>query len=343
MRSRKFAFAIWLGLAVLVVSGVASAQYKVTNLVSNQLKAAKFDDPLQVNGWGLAYGPGGPFWVSDQGSGWSTLYDGKGNKKPLEVLIPSESGAGTGQPTGIVFNPGNSTSSNFSVQGWPAIFLFATLDGTISGWTFKSNPNAAIIAVDNSPAGSVYTGLAISSSGNFLYAADLANNKVDVFDGSFTLVNSFTDSTLPAGNAPFGIQDINGLLYVSFAPTDESPTGFVDIFREDGTFVRQLIAGDHLAQPWGFAVAPKNFGSLSNSLLVSNNTNAGTINGYNLETGQFVGTVKGANGKPIVIDQLWGIEFGGGSPNNGNTNQLFFTAGPGNNLAGTFGVIQTAK
>lgn len=335
---RTFAFTVCLGLAVLFTCSAAVAQYQLTNLVSNQVGAAKHIDPLLVNGWGLVYGPGGPFWLSDQGSGWSTLYDGKGNKRSLTVLIPSATGAFPGQPTGIVFNG----SQDFAVQGWPAIFLFATLDGTISGWAPQSNPNQAIIAVNNSATGAVYTALAITNkpSGNFLYATDIANNKVDVYDTNFNLVTSFTDSTLPAGNAPFGIQDINGLLYVAFAPTNEIPTGYVDIYQEDGTFVRQLIAGDHLAQPWGFAVAPKNFGPLSNALLVSNNTNRGTINGYNLETGQFVGAVKDTNGKPIHIDQLWGIEFGGGTAKNGRTNQLFFTAGPSGNLAGTFGVIQ---
>jgi uncharacterized protein (TIGR03118 family) len=335
---RTIAFTMYLGLAVLFVSSGALAQYRLTNLASNQVGHAKDIDPLLVNGWGLAYGPGGAFWLSDQGSGWSTLYDGKGNKKSLDVLIPSATGAGPGQPTGIVFNG----SQDFSVQGWPAIFLFATLDGTISGWAPQSNPNAAIIAVNNSAAGAVYTGLAITSkpSGNYLYATDLANNKVDVYDGSFNLVTSFTDASLPAGNAPFGIQDINGLVYVAFVPVNESPTGYVDIFREDGTFVRQLIAGKPLAQPWGFAVAPKNFGPLSNTLLVSNNTDSSTINAFNLETGQFVGTLKDKNGKAIRIDQLWGIEFGGGAANNGRTNQLFFTAGPSGNLAGTFGVIQ---
>jgi uncharacterized protein (TIGR03118 family) len=335
---RTLAFTVCLGLAVLFTSSAAVAQYQLTNLVSNQVGGARHIDPLLVNGWGLVYGPGGPFWLSDQGSGWSTLYDGKGNKRSLEVLIPSATGAGPGQPTGIVFNG----SQDFSVQGWPAVFLFATLDGTISGWAPQSNPNEAIIAVNNAATGAVYTGLAITNkpSGNFLYAADIANNKVDVYDANFSLVTSFTDSTLPAGNAPFGIQDLNGLLYVAFAPIDESPTGYVDIYQEDGTFVRQLIAGNHLAQPWGFAVAPKNFGPLSNTLLVANNTNSATINGYNLETGQFVGTVKGANGKAIHINQLWGIEFGGGTAKNGRTNQLFFTAGPAGNLAGTFGVIQ---
>jgi len=337
MQRHKIAFTICLGLAVTLFSSAALAQYQLTNLDSNQAKTAKFMDPLQVNGWGLARSSGSPFWVSDQGSGWSTIYTGKGVKEGLEVLIPSATGAGPGQPTGIVANG----SSDFQIGGQDSHFLFATLDGTISGWAPGANPNDAIIAVNNSASGSMFTGLAVTNrpSGNLLYAADLANNVVDVYDGSFNLVNSFTDSTLPAGYVPFGIQDIGGLVYVAFAQADEAPGGYIDIFQEDGTFVKTLAQGKPLNQPWGFAVAPKNFGALSNTLLVSNNTNSGTINAFNLETGQFVGTVKDTSGKDIVIDQLWGIEFGGGAANNGKTNQLFFTAGPYNNLAGTFGVI----
>jgi uncharacterized protein (TIGR03118 family) len=335
MQRRKFAFTLCLALVVMMVSNVALAQYQLKNLVSNQVGGAPHVDPLLVNAWGLAYGPGGPFWISDQGSGWSTLYTGQGVAKTLQVVVPSASGAGPGSPTGIVFNG----SSDFQIQGWNTFFLFATLDGTISGWSPQTNPNTAIIEVNNS--GAVYTGLAISSkaSGNFLYAADVANNKVDVYDGTFTFVTSFTDSTLPAGFAPFGIQDIGGFVYVAFAPADGSKGGAIDIFQEDGTFVRTLAQGKPLNQPWGLAVAPKNFGKFSNTLLVSNNTNFGTINAFNTVTGQFVGTIRDSNGKNITIDQLWGIEFGGGTANDGRTNQLFFTAGPHNNVAGTFGVI----
>ena len=341
MQRHKIAFTLCLGLALVFASSAAVAQYQLTNLVSNQVGNARHADPLLVNAWGLTYGPGGPFWISDNGSGWSTLYNGKGVAKSLQVVVPSQSGAGPGSPTGIVFN-GSPDASEFQVQGWAAIFLFATLDGTISGWAPQSNPNAAIIAVDNSATGAVYTGLAITNkpSGNFLYAADVANNKVDMYDGNFNLVASFTDTSLPAGVTPFGIQDIDGLVFVAFAPSDGSAGGFVDILREDGTLVRTLAQGKPLNQPWGLAVAPKNFGPLSNALLVSNNTKSGTINAFNLVTGQFVGAVKDTNGKVIRIDQLWGIEFGGGSANNGRTNQLFFTAGPKNNLAGTFGMIQ---
>jgi uncharacterized protein (TIGR03118 family) len=338
MQHRKISSTICLALAVMFLSSAALAQYQLTSLVSNQVGAAQHTDPLMVNAWGLTYGPGGPFWLSDQGSGWSTLYTGQGVKKSLQVVVPSETGAGPGSPTGIAFN---GSMGDFQVQGWQAFFLFATLDGTISGWAPQSNPNDALIAVDNSSTGAIYTGLAITSkpSGNFLYAADVANNKVDVYDGSFNFVKSFTDSTLPAGFAPFGIQDIGGSVYVSFVSVTGASGGYIDIFQEDGTFVRTLAQGAPLNQPWGFAVAPRNFGKLSNTLLVSNNTNHGTINAFNLETGQFVGTVRDANGKNIVIDQLWGIKFGGGSKNNGRTNQLFLTAGPHNNLAGTFGVI----
>ncbi|HZR56672.1 MAG TPA: TIGR03118 family protein [Terriglobales bacterium] len=335
MKRRILALTLCFGLVLMFGSSVALAQYKLTNLVSNQVGMAKHIDPLLVNAWGLVYPPGGPFWISDEGTGWSTLYTGIGVKKSLEVEIPSLTDAGTGSPTGIVFNG----SQEFQVEGWASIFLFATLDGTISGWAPQSDFNNSIIAVKSK--GSVYTGLAITNkpAGNRLFAADTANNKVDVYDGSFSLVTSFTDTTLPAGFTPFGIQDINGQVYVSFADSTGGAGGFVDIFTEDGILLKQLISGRPLNQPWGFAMAPKNFGPLSNTLLVSNNTNRGTINAFNALTGQFVGSVRDTNGKLIFIDQLWGIDFGGGSANNGRKNQLFFTAGPSNNLAGTFGVI----
>src|ERR1700719_1890903 len=341
MQRHKIAFTICLGLAFTMLSSAALAQYQLVNLVSNQFAAARHDDPLIVNAWGLVFFPGGPFWVSDNGSGWSTLYNAQGNKKSLLVSIPSASGAGPGSPTGIVFNG----SGEFQVGGWTAFFLFATSDGTIQGWAPQSNPNASIIAVNNSSSGAVYTGLAITNkpSGNLIYAADSANNKVDVYDGNFTHVNPFTDTTLPAGFTPFGIQDIGGFVYVTFASSSGAAGGFVDIFKQDGTLVRQLVHGGHLNQPLGLAMAPNNFGKLSNTLLVSNNTNTGTINGFNPETGAFVGTVTDASGKAILIDQLWGITFGGGAgaTSDGRTNQLFFTAGPHNNVAGTFGVINT--
>ncbi len=334
---RNLFIAAVLGLTLLLGSGTSQAQYRKSNLVSNLPTGAKHQDTQLRNAWGLAYAPANPFWISDNYSGLSTLYDGAGVKQSLVVTIPTASGTGVGSPTGIVYNG----SQEFKIMNWVSAFIFVTLDGTISGWSHFS-PNAALLAVNNSGSGASYTGLAITSkaSGNRIYAADFNNNKVDVYDGTFKFVTSFTDHNLPAGFAPANIQDINGQLYVAFADTAGGSGGFIDIFAENGTFVKTLIQGAPLNQPWGMAVAPSNFGPLSNTLLVANNTNTGTINGFDLSTGALVGTIKNKLGKPIKVNQLWGIEFGGGSTANGHTNQLFFTAGPLNGVNGLFGVIQ---
>ncbi|HWZ81136.1 MAG TPA: TIGR03118 family protein [Terriglobales bacterium] len=334
---RSLFFATLLGLALVLLSSASLAQYKKTNLVSNLPTGAKHQDTQLQNAWGLAYAPSNPFWISDNYSGLSTLYDGTGVKQSLVVTIPTASGTGVGSPTGIVYNG----SQEFKLDTWVSAFIFCTLDGTISGWSHFS-PSKALLGVNNSASGASYTGLGITSktSGNRLYAADFNNNKVDVFDGMFQPVTSFTDHSLPAGFAPANIQDINGQLYVAFADTAGGAGGFIDIFNENGTFVKTLVSGAPLNQPWGMAIAPSNFGALSNTLLVANNTNTGTINGFDLSTGALVGTIKNAAGKPIKINQLWGIEFGGGTVANGKTNQLFYTAGPKNGINGLFGVIQ---
>ena len=323
-----------LGLLLLLSSSAALAQYQLTYLTSDLTGKAKFTDSLLKNAWGLAYSPNAPFWISDEASGWSTLYSATGSPQSLQVIIPSASGSGAGSPTGIVYNG----STEFKIDTWTSVFLFATLDGTISGWS-DFDPSTTLIGVKT--AGASYTGLAITShtSGNSLFAADAANNKVDIYDGNFNLTGSFTDSTVPAGFSVFGIQDIGGQLYVSFASTSGASGGYIDIFSETGTFVKRFAQGAPLNQPWGFAVAPKNFGTLSNALLISNNTNAGTINGYNVSTGKLMGPLKNSAGKALTIKGLWGLEFGGGgSSSNGQKNQLFFTAGP-NDTDGYFGVI----
>jgi uncharacterized protein (TIGR03118 family) len=333
LSTRAIALTASLGLLLAAMSSTALAQYQAANLVSNIAGKAKHTDPLLANPWGLAYSPGAPFWISDEYSGYSTLYDGLGNPQSLQVIVPPTSGTGKGTPTGIVYNG----SQEFRIFNWTSLFLFATLDGTISGWS-SFNPGAALIGAQQ--AGAVYTGLAITSkaSGNFLYAADSANDRVDVYDGNFNFVKSFTDNAIPAGFAPFGIQDIGGQVYVTFASTSGGAGGYIDIFTEDGTLVKHFAHGAPLNQPWGIAVAPANFGSLSNTILVSNNTTAGTINGFNKTTGKLVGTIKNSAGNPITINGLWGIEFGGGTAANGKTNQLFFTAGPGD-VNGYFGAI----
>jgi len=347
MQLRRSAFTVSLAVALMFVSSAALAQYQLTRLDSNQVGHAQKTDPLIVNAWGLVHGPGTPWWVSDNGSGWSTLYKNDGTEvQALKVLIPTGGANGPGTPTGIVFNG----SQDFTIQGTAATpaappFLFATLDGTISAWSPAVNFNAALVApLKNAPAGASYTGLAITSkaTGNFLFAADMANGQVDIYDASFTFVGGFTDATLPTGFVPFGVRDINGIVYVTFAASDGSGGGFVEQFREDGKPVnpgKPLIHGAPLNQPWGIAIAPSGFGPLSNTILISNNTDGGTINAFNKNTGEFEGTVRNKAGAKVVIDQLWGIDFGDGKGANGAVNQLFYTAGPKNNLAGEFGTI----
>jgi uncharacterized protein (TIGR03118 family) len=317
----------------MLTSSAALAQYQMSFLTSDLTGKAKHKDPLLKNAWGIAYSPDNPFWVSDEADGWSTLYDGQGNPQSLQVIVPPASGSGAGAPTGIVYNG----STEFQIDTWTSVFLFATLDGSISGWS-AFNPSAALIGATTK--GAVYTGLAITSkaSGNTLFAADSANNKVDMFDGNFSLIGSFTDPAIPAGFAPFGIQDIGGQVYVSFASTSGGPGGYIDIFSETGTLVKHFTHGKPLNQPWGFAEAPANFGTFSKALLISNNTSTGSINAYSLTTGKLLGTLSSSSGKPLSINGLWGIEFGGGSASNGQKNQLFFTAGP-NDTDGYFGVI----
>lgn len=349
MQVRRTVVAACLGLAFLMVSALAQAQYRLTNIVSNQVHQAPTIDPLLANAWGLARGATSPWWISDNDTGWSTLYDATGKQIPLRVLIPTAGNGptsptglnGPGTPTGVVFN---GSSTEFQVQGWSAPFIFATLDGTISAWAPGLNANQATIAVDNSASKAMYTGLAITSkpSKNLLYAADNTNNRIDMFDGDFKWVKSFGDPSIPSNFSVFGIQDINGLVFVAYAIPNSGAGGFIDLFTENGTFVKTLIQGLPLNQAWGIAAAPPNFGPLSNTLLISNNSVNGTINGFDPITGKFVGTIKDDKGKPIVLNNLWGIAFGGGNKTNGATNELFVTVGQGigpAELAGTFARI----
>jgi len=355
MQVCRTAVAACLGLVLLMVSAPAQAQYRLTNLVSNQIdEQAPNTDPLLVNAWGLVRSATSPWWVSDNLSGWSTLYNATGTPQSLRVLIPTAGNGpasptglnGPGTPTGVVFN---GSQTDFQIQGNPSVFIFATLDGTISAWAPGMNANQAIIAVDNSANKAMYTGLAISSKppgnflGNFLYAADNTNNHIDMFNGTFTLVKSFGDPNIPSNFSVFGIQDFNGLVYVAYAIPNVGAGGFIDVFNEDGSFVKTLIHGLPLNQAWGIALAPGNFGPLSNTLLVSNNSKDGTINGFNPKTGKFVGTIRDQNGRKIIFNNTWAIVFGGGTSTNGAANELFVTVGPGNGaqsgMAGTFASI----
>lgn len=342
MLRRALVYLSLLALAMVFTASLAKAQYTETILVAdstNTAATANPPDPFLVNAWGLVHGPGTPWWVADNGTGWSTLYTAAGAKVPLNVAIPSAVKGNPGSPTGVVFNG----SGQFKIQGWSALFIFASLDGTISGWAPQVDLHHAILQVNKSKLRASYTALAITKHSigpNFLFAADTANNKVDIFDDHFKPMGFFTDRTVPKGFTAFGIRDLGGLLYVSFADSAGGPGGVIDIFTESGRFVKRLAQGGVLNQPWGFAVAPSNFGPLSNTLLVSNNIDvAGTINAFNAVTGDFVGTVSDANGNPIQIDQLWAIDFGDGLGANGAPTEMFFTAGPAGNAQGIFGSI----
>jgi uncharacterized protein (TIGR03118 family) len=349
MQVCRIAAAACFGVVLLMHSAPAEAQYHLTNLVSNQVGQAPTIDPLLANAWGLARSATSPWWITDNDTGWSTIYGATGTQEPLRVLIPTAGNGpasptglnGPGTPTGIV---ANGSSTDFQAQGWKSDFIFATLDGTISAWAPGVNANQSIIVVDNSASKAMYTGLAITSnpSGNFLYAADNTNNHIDMFDGTFTRVKSFGDPAIPSTFSVFGIQDINGLVYVTYAVPNIGAGGYVDIFKEDGTFVKTLIKGLELNQAWGVAAAPPNFGPLSNTLLISNNSVHGTINAFDAVTGKFVGTIRDEHGEKIILNNLWGVAFGGGTTANGAANELFVTVGQGigtAELAGTFAKI----
>lgn len=332
-------------LAIALLSTNALGQYKRTDLVSNQSGVAPVVDPNLVNGWGLTRAPASPFWVSDNVTGKSTLYRGTGSIVPLVVTIPPAPGNSQGTPTGTVFNVTvlNATPSFFVSQNGasaPALFLFATQDGTISGWNPNVNPTNAVIAADRSGSGAVYTGLAIAStsSGDFLYAADNGpNSRVDVFDSKFNVVKSFTDPGINGGFAPYGIQNLGGNIWVTFGG-NKSASGFVDEFDTQGNLLKHVAVSGPLHSPWGLAMAPANFGPFSNALLVADNIPKGRIDAFDPNTGAFLGVLRDASGQAIEIDQLWALQFGNAGAN-GTPNQLFFTAGPNNYANGLFGMI----
>ncbi|MBO0797769.1 MAG: TIGR03118 family protein, partial [Blastocatellia bacterium] len=315
--------------------------YQVRNLVSDGSVPAEHTDPNLINGWGLAFNPAGVAWVAANGTGKAVLFDGQGNVQSLVVTIPSAAGGGTpGDPTGIVFNG----LGDFNVQkdgGTPAssVFLFASEDGVISGWSPSVDPNNAILAVNNSASGAIYKGLALATNGEgkFLYATDFHNNKIDIFDQNFqqvTLSGSFQDHGIPQGFAPFGIRNLDGNLYVTYAKQDENAEddvagvglGFVDVFDANGNLIRRVASRGTLNAPWGIAIAPADFGFFSNRLLIGN-FGDGLINAFDVATGEFLGQLEDGKGKPIMIDGLWGMAFGNGLQG-APTNVLFFAAGP---------------
>ncbi len=321
--------------------------YRQQNLVSDLPGQAARLDPNLVNPWGIAFSATSPIWLADNGTGLSTLYNGSGGKIPLVVTIPPPSGGSPpSAPTGVVFNPGASFDGDK--------FIFATEDGTIAGW---SGGTTAALRVDNSGSGAVYKALALGSTagGNLIYAANFNSGNIDVFNANYgptSVSGSFTDPNLPAGYAPFDIQNIDGKLYVTYAVQDAAKhddvagpgNGLVDVFDLNGNLLQRLVSNGPLDSPWGLALAPSGFGAFSGDLLVGNFGN-GLINAFDPSTGAFKGVLDDANGTPIEIPGLWGLAFGNGSQGT-KSNDLYFTAGiPGPGKVedhGLFGDLETA-
>jgi uncharacterized protein (TIGR03118 family) len=381
-------------LALSVGSFAYAQHYTQVNLVANTSGIAPVTDPNLVNPWGISRTSGSPWWISDNGTGLSTLYNGAGAINPLVVTIPKADPNSktfpTGTPTGTIANA--SPTDFLLAPGAPAAFLFSTIDGTISGW----NPAVGIVAGGKPPSthavvvvkttdGSSYTGLtsATVNDKRYLYAANFNKGTVDVYDNAFHKValqpnrdrdladdrdrnrggendKPFTDDHLPRNFVPFNVQAIGNDIVVTYAlhqegnplETDGPGLGYVDIFSSDGQLLQRLQHGDWLNAPWGVALAPLDFGVYSHDLLIgqfsggSASEGSGTIAAYDLATGNFIGLVQDATGKPLSINGLWAISPGNSAaagsydPAGSPASELFFTAGPNHGAGGLFGYLK---
>lgn len=338
-------------------AALGATVYIQTNLTSDGFVPANNTDPNLKNPWGISFSPTSPFWVSDQASGVATLYSGTGAPAggPLVVTIPAGGGPPSG-PTGTVFNSGATTSfllptpSGSTVR---ATFLFDTLSGTIQGWNPGSTGGSASAVITADKPGAIYTGLAIDTSGgsDYLYAANNTGS-IDVYNSSFTNVSGtifagkFVDPNALPGFTPFNIQNINGMLYVTYADITPMGTplagGFVDEYDSSGNLIKRVATGGPLDAPWGITLAPASgFGTFSGDLLIGNFYPGGTINAFDPNTGIFLGTLTGPGGTPITNDFLWALDFGNGGTGFSSTT-LYFTAGLNNQMDGLFGSIQVA-
>jgi uncharacterized protein (TIGR03118 family) len=338
---------------VLAVFGMAQ-NYNQTNLVSNTAGVAPVTDPQLINSWGISRGSGSPWWVSDNQTGLSTLYNGVGAKQSLIVTIPpaDPTKTPTGSPTGTIFNA--SQTDFLLAPGRPATFLFCTIDGTIAGWNANvavaqgaAPPSTHAVTVVKMTDGSAYTGLTSASINGklYLYAANFNLGRVDVFDNAFHPVrlqadannsdrgsdgHSFVDDHLPRDYVPFNVQAIADNIVVTYAlhqqgsnfETDGPGFGYVDIYSSTGQLLLRLEHGDWLNAPWGVALAPLDFGFFSHDLLIGqfagggDTQSGGFIAAYDLATGKFVGLLQNASGNPLAINGIWALSPGNVSPTN---------------------------
>jgi uncharacterized protein (TIGR03118 family) len=361
-----------LGLVIAIAGHprAASTGYVQTNLISDLPGVAKVTDPNLLNPWGLAFFlNASPFWINENNStnGTSALYfaDAVSVAALPSVIIPP------GAPSGIVADiftaphvfdvvPATDPTKDFGT----ALFIFDTENGTIDAWNLSLPPNPAVIVVDNSQGGAaigaVYKGLAIGSNtanGPLIYATNFRSGKVDVFDKNFktptpALKGTFTDPKVQAGYAPFGIQNINGNIWVTYAmqdapkhdPVNKPAHGFVSVFDSDGNLLQHFAQHGHLNSPWGVALAPATFGQFANDILIGN-FDDGKINAFDPKTGHWLGALSGPDGSPLVNDGLWALTFGGAKNSDGTNSSagtLFFSAGLNDETDGLFGRIDPA-
>jgi uncharacterized protein (TIGR03118 family) len=331
-------------IALIAFSLPASAQnVNVAYLTSDITAVASYNDTNLVNPWGMSISPSGPWYVSDEGTGLSTVYVSSGQPQSIVITIPSASGSGQGTPTGTVYNGTN----NFPIHGIPAEFLYCTLDGTVSGWNGGAQ---ASIAVNNNN-GAVYTGMALASAAgaNYIYVANFNAATVEVYDGSFNPhsfgSNSFVDTSIPSGYAPFNIQLVGSSLVVTYGKQNSAKNftvsgpgnGYVDVYDTEGNLQVRMAHVLFLNAPWGVVQAPASFSGFGNDLLVGN-LGSGGITAYNISTGAWIGNMLAVSDLPLQIDGLWALAFGNGG-SGGPTGTLYFTTGPYKGAHGIFGAI----
>ena len=355
LERRVFVTAFVCMAALVAFVAPAAAQkdnaYVQHNLVSDTPAIpADVHNVQLINSWGITASPTSPWWIANADSGFSSVYNTSGPMPVLglTVVVP-------GEPTGTVFNGGSGFQLVSGTPTTAARFLFASEDGTISGWNPTVSLTQAMVVFTSPDAGASYKGLAIALNtvrGDVLYAADFHNAHVDIIGADLQRIaapGAFVDPGLPAGYAPFGIQNINGSIFVAYAKQDEDAEeevagagfGFVDMYDTAGTFIRRVASGGALNAPWGMAMAPADFGRFSGDLLVGN-FGDGRINAFDGQTFEPKGHLKRPDQKPIVIDGLWGIGFGNGG-GAGPTTTLFFAAGPEEETHGLFGRLDASS